>query len=1002
MLKQIYFIRFSLLMPLLILMLASCVRQSNFPAGKKLICDAEKRTAKGDSFIAKNDSTAFFAGGWFRTAKEAYSGKHSVLTVPKTKAFAFAYTIKNAGPDWVFKVSVWRKSKDGKGSLVVASNNTDELYLATADAVETSRDGWERLELDIYTPPYFDGQDIKFYVWNNGSDSVYFDDLSIHRYKKAHYPDYQEEPFSIMLDTSDYMKIVSKRKEAFANGILQTSDDDWVRGIVFGGGEIMKVRMRLKGDWLDHLWGDKWSFRIKMRKDHSWNRLRTFSVQTPASRAYLMEWVAHEYYQSKDVLTTRYGFIPLQLNNENRGLYAWEEHFVKQLLEWRNRREGPIVKFTEDAFWQIQKININEKKWPVFPYYEASVIKPFGVNRTIKNPVLYQQYLQAQKLMFQFKHGLKKPAEIFDLEKMATYYAMLDLTHARHGMTWHNQRFYFNPIIAKLEPIAFDGYTDHLDIDLSIEDNFAYKIFILKEIKGAEKLHYSLFTDSLFLTTYLDKLKEVSNEDYINSMYAEISEDRFHYDSLLKLEFPYVDYDHELIRKSAAALRSYLPELEKLLDPWVNNDVLSIPVYAEQYSDTSVYENTPEYFLNAYVEDHYVDSLMLSVHNYYSRDLILLGSGPDNRHVTHYFADQPKIGAYHEGMLGERLDVKVDSSARYLFFMFPERFNTYVVAINPWPYPRGITPQQELSQMINLSDNPMIDKIIGHKIFIKKDSLVVDKPMVFPGGYELIFEEGTVLNMLNQSLFLSYSPVKMHGTSDEPIHITSSDYSANGFTVLQAREKSVVNHVKFSNLNTLDYNHWTLTGAVNFYESDVHFNGCEFYRNQCEDALNVIRSTFDLNHSEFSFIQSDAFDSDFSKGRVSNTTFSNIGNDAIDFSGSDILIIDTEISDAQDKGISGGEESHLLVSNVRIVRANIGIASKDLSVVEVVDSQIIDCNYGLVLLRKKPEYGPAQMLINSSHIVNPKQEHLIEKGSIVHWDGKRIEGEAKNVGELFY
>jgi len=83
---------------------------------------------------------------------------------------------------------------------------------------------------------------------------------------------------------------------------------------------------------------------------------------------------------------------------------------------------------------------------------------------------------------------------------------------------------------------------------------------------------------------------------------------------------------------------------------------------------------------------------------------------------------------------------------------------------------------------------------------------------------------------------------------------------------------------------------WTLTGAVNFYESDVEITNTTFYRNQCEDALNIIRSDFILKNSIFDYIYSDAFDSDFSTGKVIDTKFTNTGNDAIDFSGSQILI----------------------------------------------------------------------------------------------------------------
>ena len=148
--------------------------------------------------------------------------------------------------------------------------------------------------------------------------------------------------------------------------------------------------------------------------------------------------------------------------------------------------------------------------------------------------------------------------------------------------------------------------------------------------------------------------------------------------------------------------------------------------------------------------------------------------------------------------------------------------------------------------------------------------------------------------------------------------------------------------------------------------------------------------------------QSDAFDSDFSEGKVLETKFTNIGNDAIDFSGSQIVIKDVEINNANDKGISGGENSTLLVENTTIKAAGIGLASKDLSIIEVNNCIITDCNYGIVLLQKKPEYGPSTLILNNTLLRNSKTRSLIELGSIVIENSDTIRGTQKNCAELFY
>ena len=978
------------------------MRQEEFPTETKLFCGAEILNKKGDKFFADNDSSYLFDGGKKQTSKEFRSGKYAVYVTPK-KAFALGYRIKRAGADWYFKVSVWRKTKDGKGVLVAASETPKLLYQTAKTIVETDENGWEKLEMEVYSPPGFQADGMKFYIWNNGTDTVFFDDMTIERLPYKIYPKYQEEPLAIILDTSQYLKILDKRKEAFRIGVLQTDDKSWVKGIVFGNDKMMKAKLRLKGDWLDHLKGNKWSFRIKMRKDGAWNRMREFSVQTPEARNYLWEWVAHRFYQKADILTTRYGFTPLLLNNSSRGFYAWEEHFVKQLLEWRNRREGPILKFTEDAFWQARRQAVSQgKEWILLPYLEAAVIEPFKKGRTVRNPALFAQFLSAQKLMQQFRNHDRPPSDIFDIDRLAAEYAMLELNQARHGMAWHNHRYYYNPVICKLEPIAFDGYADYSHPGTGIENNFAWKALIdLKTITHEKYLMDDLMLDSVFTEKYLHYLEIYSNPDFISSTMDELRPEIEFYDSLINLEFPFVHFDTTYFRRSAESIRNYLPRLRDSIASVQQRPDFSFKLKTRYYYDTAIFGRTPEFYVNAFAEEMNDDSMRVRIFNYSQREIIVLGTGPKQKYVQSFLLPEPVLPPFHGDTI-KKLEFETDTGSNFLFFMVDGRFNTYVIPINPWPSPKGITPQQELMDQVNL-DNPLIfERLEGNDLYIRQGNYQIDFPVIIPEGYKVHFEAGTTIDFVNKSMFISYSPVFMKGTKQEPVVITSSDFSANGFTVLLADERSKLQHVVFENINTLDFKGWTLTGALTFYESDVDIENVRFYRNQCEDALNIIRSDFHLNKSSFDHIFGDAFDSDFSTGLVSNSEFTNIGNDAIDFSGSHISIENTLIKETKDKGISGGENSYLTVRNTTIINANIGVASKDLSVVEVINSEVRDCNYGLVLLQKKPEYGPATLILKDTKIINPKTKMLIETGSKVEIDGKVTKGDLKKLAEQFY
>ena len=244
----------------------------------------------------------------------------------------------------------------------------------------------------------------------------------------------------------------------------------------------------------------------------------------------------------------------------------------------------------------------------------------------------------------------------------------------------------------------------------------------------------------------------------------------------------------------------------------------------------------------------------------------------------------------------------------------------------------------------------------------------------------------------------------MNGTKELPIKIFSSDKTGRGVIISHnTKHSSILNYVYFSNLNNPSLNKWLLTGSVNFYESPVQIYNCSFMGNFCEDALNIIRSDFIIENCYFKDTYGDAFDGDFTKGTIKKTTFIDIGNDAIDISGSNIFAENILIKNSGDKGFSAGENSILHIKNSFISSSNIGVASKDFSSVKIDNSEIINTKYLLAAYQKKPEYGPSSISINNSKLIKKDENNfLIERGSKIDLNGETILSNSKNVKTLLY
>ncbi len=266
----------------------------------------------------------------------------------------------------------------------------------------------------------------------------------------------------ILIQPSDWKKIEEKRLEALQTGIHTGDGGEFVAAQIIAGGKLMTAEVRLKGDWVDHMIGSKWSFRIELKGGETWQRKINFSVQSPDTRNYLAEWFFHQLLEEADVLTTTFDFVVVTINHSNRGIYAWEEHFEKQLVESRNRREGPVIKFSEEGLWQMRQIEaktgkrLNTGRDAV----ESAEIRPFDEAAVFADTNRMKQFQVAASLLQQYAYSNATAAEVFDIHLLARFLVMTELMRAYHGLYWHNLRFYYNPVTSLLEPISFDGDCD--------------------------------------------------------------------------------------------------------------------------------------------------------------------------------------------------------------------------------------------------------------------------------------------------------------------------------------------------------------------------------------------------------------------------------------------------------------------------------------------------------------------------------------------------------------
>lgn len=932
-----------------------------------IYCNAE--SMQGDFFI--NDKNIQFSGADVQSTAQARSGSHSMRLSAKKRTVGFEYQLENPAPGNRYRVKVWRYATAAHQGYVAVQGVRDstEVFLQKEGTAIEEKEGWELLQITFDIPNEKLSAVKVFAMIDDNNGDVFFDDfqlLNLERVEIENVEIFAPDELNIELSDKAYSKLNSQKWQGYKDGILMIPEAErWVKADLTSKQQDaeMPVKLRLKGDWLDHVSGNKWSFRIKTKSAQTWNRLVTFSIQHPKTRSYLEEWLYHQLLRQEQVLTPRYDFIKVNLNGESRGVYAYEEHFEKQLPEAQKRREGPILKLTEDLMWMtFQREYTYLKKGDKLPdketnAFQQSDIRPFKESKTQANKTLAQQYEVAQSLLYQLKHQQATAADIFDVEKLAKYYAITDLMYAYHGLTWHNQRFYFNPIINKLEPIGFDGFGDH-KTNYGAGPFIGYKV--KRETHPARFFTY-LFEDESFFTTYLSYLHQYTDPTFLQEFLLNIDPALRERERFLQTEFAEYNFDTEKIKRRARELRTLLKPHE-------------------------------EHSLHARLQDKKSKEWELKIANRHALPLQVVGYGKSDDQPTENLAQPLFTFANATGDIPVWYDLKIPADQEVIYYKLPGDATLYSSIIVDWKAPVTLTKPQKEFVFKPLINNDLYE-ITQQQVLFKKGMHTLTEDVLIPAGYTVHFSPGTQINMIDKAAFISKSPVYLLGDADAPIRIYSSDGTANGFTVLQADQKSAMQYVQFDNLNTLNKHDWTLTGAVTFYESAVDIAHCSFMRNNCEDGLNLVRSDFNLLRSRIAETFSDGFDADFCKGTLQDVSFADTGNDAIDFSTSVIDIKSVNIQNAGDKGISVGEAATVYVQQAMIDGAVIGVASKDLSKLTIDNIYLKNCQQGFTAYQKKPEFGAASIKVSDFKAEGLDHLYQLDRGSRLELKNKIYEGE---------
>ncbi len=749
------------------------------------------------------------------------------------------------------------------------------------------------------------------------------------------------------------------REQALEQGIISDAiKKEEFPATLFYNGQKHDVKISLAGMMTMHVADPlKWSFQVKVKGDDTIRGMKRFGLLLPHTRGYLTDWIGMELMKERDLIGLRVDFVDVDINGKSQGIFYLEERFDKYLLESNRLRDGIIFRLENE----------------LIAYREQKLLE---------NPESKAQLLMLKRMWQDVMSGDLPPHKFFDLSKMAKMFAITDLMNNKHALYRTNLRFYFNPITGLVEPIAreWGSLTKNKIENLSLfleESELGSRHSLLKNDPVLKiiydnldfKRHYfqeaEILSDPKLLNHVMRK-----NGSKLNSLVKKVYRDWPFYDLPTQSMYLNQQYFKSVLFSDINLISGYFIDKEagKFSLYLKNLQDLPIEVFGVSWRDSVIYQSPQSILISPKQEED---------GNVYNFDI------PSEHPLVDSMIPELEV---HYNILGMQTGMKS-------------------VLVYPWSYEeRFERSTNPVMKEANYASFKFITEDLNNKeVAIPEGEWTLDRDLIVPMNRRFVVDEGAKIDLIDGARIISYSPIYCRGSKSNPVNVISSDSTGQGIFIVRANERSNLAHANFELLSRPIEDGWNLSGAVTFYESPVDISFCTFSDNQNgDDFLNIIRSDFTMEESHFRKILADALDCDFCTGKISNSSFVAVGNDGIDVSGTQLVISHVYMDQIGDKGLSAGEDSQMKANFVEIGNAEIGVTSKDRSVVEISNLNLANCKVGITLFQKKSEFGPAFASLERLKIEKSEIPFLVEQSSSLKLDGEAYISDRMNVKDILY
>lgn len=797
----------------------------------------------------------------------------------------------------------------------------------------------------------------------------------------------------------------------------EEKDKKWFPATFYHDGYSYDVKIRIRGDTSSHWESDKISWRVKFKKNDTFNGLRSLNLIIPADRSYESEHIFYKLAKKSGLLVPDSGYALVNVNGVDMGLYFMIEDFDLRMLE-KNKRSGEF--FVENNSWLASRIN----RLGLFNYdqrdrdkqqldFLPSSYKP-SIQAGFSTAVAMGKWQEFLELVRNSDlQTLEKDIELYmDVEKFAQWSALNWLSGSTHSQLLHNSRWFYDfttglvePIIwdvgaTRISPWRFDRERPTTDIGtFEVQKQVGRLIERLLRVPTIQRLRnealWAMLNDPEFdleslsvdlfkqLRPFLAQGAAAEKYSVITKSFSDRLDAYRENKKVLRgnLQFTHVFVD-VLMTKSERYARVLFTIVPNSISPLLLKS-LKIPGFSgEPGKRVEVFLTPPGKGSHSLpVVGTFVDG---------SLEVAFNGLELWSRRTRHLNLDLTEWKVEFR-LPGGTIDLDQVMARDATITLNLENGitgksieNTSIHVFGP-----SIAPDKVERRALRTSPQEFMDasglafRIEGKEIILGQGIYNIFQDIILPRGYGLRLEAGATLRLGSGVDISTDHPLRVLGRQDAPVTIEALDPTKpwGSLAVIKAPTSSTVEFLHISGGSENWINGTYCSGQLCFYSSDVRINNSLVADATADDGLNVKNAQVNIENTRFINNVSDGFDGDWVTGIVRNSIFKGNRDDGIDLSGSRVVIENSLFSGMGDKAVSAGEKSVVVLLNNVFRDSGYGVVSKDLSVTHIFSSVFIRNNIAFSAVQKKDFFGGGKGVLVSSLLWNNHQDFIVDDKS---------------------